>query len=170
LIFAVQILKPIVMDQTQSSTAMHFHPQLERAGGIDVHKKKITVCYYIRGQDHQVKEYGTFTCELEQIRDDLLKHQIKDVIMESTGVYWIALCSILTLAGIQVCVVNPRFVKNMPKEKTDKKDAQWLCKLLVNGLVRNSFVVSEQQRAFRDLCRMRTKYSQHITQAQNRIV
>jgi transposase len=58
----------------------------------------------------------------------------------------------------------------MPKEKTDKKDARWLCKLLVNGLVRNSFVVSEEQRAFRDLCRMRTKYRNHIGQATNRIV
>ena len=40
----------------------------------------------------------------------------------------------------------------------------------MNGLVRNSFVVSEEQRAFRDLCRMRTKYTQHITQSQNRIL
>jgi transposase len=77
---------------------------------------------------------------------------------------------VLTNAGIHVHVVNPKFVKNMPKEKTDKKDAKWLCKLLVNGLVRNSFVVSEEQRAFRDLCRMRTKYSNHITQAHNRIL
>jgi transposase len=90
--------------------------------------------------------------------------------MESTGIYWIALCSLLLAAGIRVTVVNPRFVKNMPKEKTDKKDARWLCKLLVNGLVRNSFIASEDQRAFRVLCRMRSKYSNHITQTRNRIV
>ena len=155
------------MEKTDS---MNIHPQLERACGIDIHKNKVSVCNYISNQKEEVKEYGTFTCELEQIRDDLLAHQIKDVIMESTGVYWIALCSILTAGGLNVRVVNPRFIKNMPKEKTDKKDARWLCKLLVNGLIRNSFVVGEEQRAFRDLCRMRTKYSQHITQAQNRIV
>src|SRR5437660_292225 len=129
---------------------MNIHPQLERACGIDVHKNKVSVCYYISKAKDEVLEYGTFTCELEQVRDDILSNQIKDVIMESTGVYWIALCSILMAAGINVRVVNPKFIKNMPKEKTDKKDARWLCKLLVNGLVRNSFVVSDDQRAFRD--------------------
>lgn len=149
---------------------MNIRPQLERACGIDIHKSKVSVCFYITKQKEEVKDYGTFTCELEQIRDDLVQHQINDIIIESTGIYWIALCSILTTAGMNVRVVNPRFIKNMPKEKTDKKDARWLCKLLVNGLVRNSFVVSEEQRAFRDLCRMRTRYTQHITQSQNRIV
>jgi transposase len=99
-----------------------------------------------------------------------MAHQIKEVIMESTGVYWIALCSLLMGAGMNVKLVNPKFIKNMPKEKTDRKDARWLCKLLVNGLVRNSFVVGEDQRAFRDLCRMRSRYRNHITQSQNRIV
>lgn len=149
---------------------MNIRPQLERAGGIDIHKKKVTVCTYICNIKESVKDYGTYTCNLEQIRDDLLRDQIREVIIESTGIYWITLCSILTLGGIHVTVVNPKFIKNMPKEKTDKKDAKWLCKLLVNGLVRNSFVVSDEQRAFRDLCRMRTRYRNHISQAQNRIV
>ena len=149
---------------------MNISPQLMRAAGLDIHTKKVSVCFFIAAQKHEVKDYETFTCDLHQIRDDLLAQGINDVIMESTGVYWIALCSILTAAGINVRVVNPRFVKNMPKEKTDKKDARWLCKLLVNGLVRNSFIVSEEQRAFRDLCRMRIKYTQHITQSQNRIL
>lgn len=149
---------------------MQIHPQLEKAGGIDVHKNKIVVCFYMRGQPEEVKEYETFTCDLESIRDDFLSRNIRDVIMESTGIYWIALCSLLMQAGVNVCLVNARFVKNMPKEKTDKKDARWLCKLLVNGLVRNSFIVSEDQRAFRDLCRMRTRYAYHITQSKNRIL
>jgi transposase len=158
------------MEQTQTKSAMHFHPQLERACGIDVHKEKLTACFYIIGEHQQVKDYGTYTCDLEKIRDDILQQRIEDVIMESTGIYWIALCNILMSAGIRVCVVNPRFVKNMPKEKTDRKDARWLCKLLVNGLVRNSFIAGDDQRAFRDLCRMRTKYSNHISQTRNRIV
>jgi len=153
-----------------NTTSMNIRPQLERAAGLDIHQNKITVCFYIRDTLEEVRDFGTFTCDLEQIREALQKHQIKDVIMESTGVYWIALCSVLTAAGIKVNVVNPRFVKNMPKEKTDNKDAKWLCKLLVNGLVRNSFVASEEQRAFRDVCRQRTKYSQHITQTTNRLL
>jgi transposase len=153
-----------------TTNSMSIRQQLERAGGIDIHKKKVSVCIYICNIKEAVKDYNTYTCDLEQIRDDLLRDQIKEVIIESTGIYWIALCSVLTLGGIHVTVVNPKFIKNMPKEKTDKKDAKWLCKLLVNGLVRNSFVVSEEQRAFRDLCRMRTRYRNHITQSTNRIV
>ena len=153
-----------------NSKSMSIVQQKERAGGIDIHKNKAVVCFYIADKLEQVKEYETYTCNLEQIRDDLLSHNIREVIIESTGIYWIALCSVLTLGGIHVTVVNPKFIKNMPKEKTDKKDARWLCKLLVNGLVRNSFVASEEQRAFRDLCRMRTRYRNHITQSSNRIV
>ena len=151
-------------------TNMHIQPQLDRAAGIDIHTKQLSVCFYDKQKPQLVKDYNTFTCDLHQLRDDLLFQNIRDVIMESTGVYWIALCTILTAVGINVRIVNPRFVKNMPKEKTDKKDATWLCKLLVNGLVRNSFIVKEEQRAFRDLCRMRIKYTQHITQSQNRIL
>lgn len=151
-------------------TSMFIKPQLTHAAGIDIHKGSFKVCFYILGELEELKEYETYTCDLFTLRDDLLKLGIKDVLMESTGVYWIALCSVLMESGIRVCVANAMFIKNMPKEKTDRKDARWLCKLLVNGQVRNSFVVGEAQRAFRDLCRMRTQYTGHITQAQNRIV
>jgi transposase len=150
---------------------MNIRPQLKRAAGIDIHSKQLSVCFFAADKGiEEVRDYETFTLDLERVRDDLLTHNIRDVIMESTGVYWIALCSILTAAGIRVHIVNPRFVKNMPKEKTDKKDARWLCKLLVNNLIRNSYIATDDQRAFRELCRMRIKYTQHITQSQNRIL
>lgn len=158
------------METNSMNQSMQIKPQLTSGCGIDVHKEKLTVCIYQSGQSETVHDYGTFTEDMEKVRDDLLHHHISEVILESTGIYWIALCSLLLAAGIRVTVVNPRFVKNMPKEKTDKKDARWLCKLLVNGLVRNSFIAGEEQRAFRDLCRMRSQYSNHITQTRNRIV
>ena len=144
--------------------------QKERAAGIDIHKNKAVVCFYIAGTKEVIKDYGTFTEDFEKIGDDLLIININEVIIESTGIYWIAITSLLTKRGFNVTVVNPKFIKNIPKEKTDKQDARWLCKLLVNGLVRGSFVASEEQRAFRDLCRMRSKYRNHITQSMNRIV
>lgn len=152
------------------TNSMNIVQQKERAAGIDIHQNKAVVCFYIANELEQVKEYGAYTCDLEQIRDDLLSFNIREVIIESTGIYWVALDSLLTNAGIHATVVNAKFIKNMPKEKTDKKDARWLCKLLVNGLVRNSFVAAEEQRAFRDLCRMRTRYRNHVTQSINRMV
>ena len=149
---------------------MSIRPQLVRAAGIDIHKDSFKVCFHCEGGPDEVRAYDTFTCDLHQLRDDLLSRGIRDVLMESTGVYWISLCSVLMEAGIEVRVVNGYFIKNMPREKTDRKDARWLCKLLVNGMVRNSFIVSNEQRAFRDLVRNRTRYTNSITQAMNRMV
>lgn len=149
---------------------MDIKPQLERAAGFDIHKETIKACFYVRNEVHEIKEYKTFTSDLLHLRDDMQKYGIEEGIMESTGVYWYALCSILTEAGVKVHVVNAKFVKNMPKEKTDKKDAQWLCKQLVNGQIRDSYVAPEDQREFRDLCRERTKNTQRIDQTLNRIV
>jgi len=148
---------------------MIIKPQLTHAAGLDIHKKKIIVFFYVAGQVQQFREYGTFTEDLEKIRNDLMGFNIQDALMESTGVYWIALSSVLISAGIRVRVVNARAVKALPKEKTDKKDAAFLCKVLVNGTVRHSYIAPDAQRSFRDLCRQRTKYSQSTTQARNRI-
>lgn len=148
---------------------MIIKPQLTHAAGLDIHKKKIIVFFYVAGKVQQFREYNTFTEDLEKIRDDLQSFNIKDVLMESTGVYWIALSSVLLSAGIRVRVVNARSVKALPKEKTDKKDAAFLCKVLVNGTVRHSYIAGDAQRCFRDLCRQRTKYGQSTTQARNRI-
>ena len=153
-----------------NNNLMEIKPQLERAAGFDIHKETIKVCFYVRDKVHEIKVYKTFTNDLLRLRDDTLNYGIKDGIMESTGIYWYALCSILTEAGVKVHVVNAKFVKNMPKEKTDKKDAQWLCKQLVNGQIRDSYVAPEDQREFRNLCRERTKNTQSIDQTLNRIV
>jgi transposase len=48
----------------------------------------------------------------------------------------LSLYAILTEAGIEVIVANPVHIKQMPKRKTDRKDAKWLCILLLHGLVR----------------------------------
>lgn len=148
---------------------MIIQPQLTHAAGLDIHKKKIIAFFYVAGERQEFKEYGTYTEDLERLRNDLLSFRIQDVLMESTGVYWIALSSVLLLAGIRARVVNARAVKSLPKEKTDKKDAAFLCKVLVNSTAKHSFIVDADQRTFRELCRQRTRYGQSITQARNRI-
>jgi transposase len=153
----------------ERNDSMIIKPQLTRAAGLDIHKKKIVVCYYVAGERQEIKEYGTFTEDLEKIPSDMLGYGIRDALMESTGVYWIALASLLLSRGIRVRLVNARAVKALPKEKTDKKDSVWLCRILVNGTVKHSFIVGDEQRTFRELCRQRTKYSQHLTQSRNRI-
>ena len=90
--------------------------------------------------------------------------------MESTGIYWMSLFSILTEAGIHVVVANPVHIKQIPKRKTDRKDARWLCTLLLHGLVRQSFIPCGNQIALRDYCRNRLFYGWQQTKALNRML
>lgn len=146
-------------------------PQLDKACGLDMHKDKIVG--FISGKDgsqQELREFGTFTCELQQIREWLQLNKVEHCIMESTGIYWMSLYAILSDVGINVTVANPLYIKQLPKRKTDRKDARWLCTLLLHGLVRGSFIPDNQQRILRDYCRSRLFYSQQQTKTQNRLL
>jgi transposase len=62
------------------------------------------------------------------MRHWLLECKIRTVAMESTGNYWLTACAVLEDAGIEVCLVNARHVKECPA-KTDACDAAWLQQL-----------------------------------------
>ena len=64
---------------------------------------------------------------------------ITTIAMESTGVYWIPAYELLEERGFEVCLVNPRHLKNVPGRKTDVLDCQWLQQLHSFGLLRGSF-------------------------------
>ena len=55
--------------------------------------------------------------------------------MESTGVYWIPLFGVLEERGLEVMLVDPRRIKNVPGRKTDVRDCQWLQQLHTYGLL-----------------------------------
>jgi transposase len=146
-------------------------PQVEKAAGLDMHKDKI-VCFISdkTGRQQHQEEFGTYTEDLLVIRDKLLEHKVGHCLMESTGVYWISLYSILTEAGIIVTVANAQHIKQIPKRKTDRKDAKWLCTLMLHGLARHSFVPDSTQASLRELCRNRLFYKQGQTKVKNRII
>jgi transposase len=58
----------------------------------------------------------------------------------------------------------------MPKRKTDRKDARWLCTLLLHDLVRASFVPDTEQRIFWDYCRNRLFYVWQHNRIRNRLL
>lgn len=146
-------------------------PQLEKACGLDLHKDKIVGFISDKeGKEQEMKEFGTFTDDLFQIKDWLFANGIGHCLMESTGIYWLGLYNLLTAAGIVVVVSNPQHIRQIPKRKTDRKDARWLCTLLLNGLARHSFVPDAVQQRLRDLCRNRIFYTQSQTKTTNRIV
>lgn len=62
--------------------------------------------------------------------------------------------------NLELLVVNAKHIKNVPRRKTDVKDAEWITDLLRYGLLRGSFIPSQGQRDLRDLTRERTNLVQ----------
>ena len=73
------------------------------------------------------------------MRDWLAGHGVTGVAMESTGVYWCPVYTVLE-SHFDVMLVNARHVKHLPGRKTDVKDCEWLAQLLEHGLLRGSFI------------------------------
>jgi transposase len=146
----------------------------KRCLGLDLHKKQITAHLRVhQGSDVEPlgidQQFGTMPKELERLRDWIVEHQVSDVVMESTGVYWMHLYDLFESVTAPV-VVNAAHVKKVPGRKTDVTDAQWLAELHAHGLLRPSFVPPKDVRELRGLTRYRTKLVATRTATRNRTI
>lgn len=130
------------------------HP---RCTGVDVHKKQVTVNLRVaegRKVRKELREYGTDTASLLEMRDWLESEGVTHVAMEATGTYWKPVWHVLE-DSFELVLANARDVKNVPGRKSDVKDADWISDLLAHGLIRSSFVPPEPIMELRDLTRTR---------------
>ncbi|WP_321373944.1 IS110 family transposase [uncultured Draconibacterium sp.] len=141
---------------------------IERGCGLDVHKD--TVVASIKGKDivERTETFGTFTEELEKLIGFLQNEGVSHIAMESTGVYWKPVYYVLE-EYFEILLVNARHVKNVPGQKTDKKDSEWIAKLLLSGLLKGSFVPRQGIRELRVLHRHRRKLIHQRTAEKNRL-
>jgi transposase len=139
--------------------------------GIDIHKKFVVAVIGTTNDagvtDYQTKEFKTFTDDLVRLRDWLVSSNCREVCMESTGKYWIPIFNVLE-SECRVFVANPKYVRGIRGNKTDKRDALWLCDLHKHGLVRNSFIPPKQIREIRDLMRYSFKLTNNASSEKNR--
>lgn len=146
-----------------------------RCAGLDVHEKSISACIRIVKGRKEVETveatFPTFTEDLEQLRDWLVRNRIQRVAMESTGVYWRPVWNILeqSRAKLDLLLLNPQHVKALPGHKTDRVDAARIAELTQYGLVRASFVPPEEIRELRDLVRRRVHLQQDRSRVSSRI-
>lgn len=141
--------------------------------GIDVHKEKITVTV-VRGKPEQQTETiqfecDTFTEDLMACGAKLLELGVKDVALESTGVYWKPIHNVWAPMGINITVAQAAHVKTVPGRKTDMNDSRWLAELHRYGLIRSSFIPDEIFQNLRLLSRHRTNLVEDISRIKNRI-
>lgn len=88
--------------------------------------------------------------------------------MESTGKYWIPVFNVLEKNNIFVTLSHPQYTKPQKGNKTDRKDAKWICDLYMCGMVQPSFIPPADIRQLRDLVRYRFKLTCMITGEKNR--
>lgn len=132
------------------------------AAGIDVGNESHYVAVPGDRDAEPVREFGCWTAALKQMCQWLVSCGIDTVAMQATGVYWIALCDELEVAGIRVVVANGEHTKNMPGRKSDVQECQWLMKLHTFGLLRDSFRLDQQVLKIRGMWRLRAR---HIEEA-----
>lgn len=147
-----------------------FQQVIQRGCGIDVHRDEVVATIGGEGLKAETRGYKTFSGSLTEMREWLLSKGVTHVAMESTGVYWKPVYKALENASLTVWIVNARHIKYVPGHKTDKKDSAWICKLLLAGLLKPSYIPEREQRELRDLTRYRNKLIQHIASEKNRVV
>lgn len=147
---------------------IEFEQVVSRGCGLDVHKKILVATIRGEGIKETTRSFDAFTASIEELRDWLKENGITHVAMESTGVYWKPVFNILE-EDFDVILVNARHIKNVPGQKTDKKDSKWIAKLLLSGLLKGSFIPPLAIRELRDLTRYRKKTVESISAEKNRL-
>ena len=145
------------------------HPD---CAGIDVGKRKHYVAVDPSRFERPVCSFGSFTRDLEAMASWLEARGVRQVALESTGVYWIPVFEVLDRAGFEVYLVNPKATKQVGGRKSDVLDCQWIRQLMSYGLLRSAFRTPDllcpmrsysRQRA--QLIRDRSRSVQHIQKA-----
>jgi transposase len=139
--------------------------------GIDVHKKFVVATVASTDKSnittYETKNFNTYTADLTRLKQWLASHNCKDVCMESTGKYWIPVFNILE-DSCSITLANPKYIKNIPGNKTDKRDSIWIADLHKHGLVKGSFIPPKNIRELRDLMRYRFKLTNVRSSEKNR--
>ena len=140
--------------------------------GLDVHKTWIYACVGITDSngrtEYKQARFSSFSKGLQELSDWLAKYHCTDVCMESTGKYWIPVFNILEKNNLFVTLSHPKYTKPQKGNKTDRKDAKWICDLYMCDMVKPSFIPPPDIRHLRDLVRYRFKLTCMITSEKNR--
>ncbi|MEY8357372.1 IS110 family transposase [Lachnospiraceae bacterium 54-53] len=139
--------------------------------GLDVHKTWIYACIGItdangRTEYHQAR-FSSFSKGLMELADWLAGFSCTEVCMESSGKYRIPVFNILE-KSCWVTLAHPKYTKPQKGNKTDRKDAKWICDLFMCDMVKPSFIPSPEIRHLRDLMRYRFKLTNMLAGEKNR--
>jgi hypothetical protein len=119
-----------------------FEIVFRHAAGIDIGNESHYVAVPAERDEQPIREFGSWTADLERMAQWLKACGIESVVMQSTGVYWMAVYEVLQSHGFQVNLVDARGTKNLPGRKSDVQECQWLLRLHTYGLLRSCFLMN----------------------------
>ena len=130
--------------------------------GLDVHKDSVFVCIINENGVVFQEKYGVLTPELEQMLAKMMEYHVEEVCMESTSIYWMPVWRVLE-NYVNLKLVNPYFIKQLPGKKSDVKDAEWIATCLLKDLIKGSYVPD-------DLIQQLRQYDRRISDLNSEIV
>lgn len=140
---------------------------VRRCAGLDIHNETIVAAVRAISDDGDIElvtvTFGTTASDILQLSDWLLSFQVTLVGMESTGVLWKPIYTLLE-SDFECWLLNAQHLKNVPGRKTDVADAAWIAQLIAHGLVRPSFVPPKPIRELREV----TRYRKTVIQERSR--
>jgi len=145
--------------QADLETLPLLYPNL---AGIDVGARTHYVSVPADRADPPVRTFGCTTPDLAALAAWLKQCGITHAVLESTGVYWIPVATVLEAEGLAVALVDAREAHRLSARKTDVHDCQWIRQLYACGLLGNAFrpapallparALWRQRRELVDLC------------------
>ena len=139
--------------------------------GLDVHKTWIYACIGITDAngrtEYKQARFSSFPKGLQELAEWLAKYSCEEVCMESAGKYWIPVFNVLE-KNCWVVLAHPKYTKPRKGNKTDRKDAKWICDLFMCDMIKPSFIPPPDIRQLRDLMRYRAKLTNMISGEKNR--
>ncbi len=139
--------------------------------GLDVHKSWIYACIGITDSngrtEYKEARFSSFSKGLRDLVEWLDQYSCIEVCMESAGKYWIPVFNILEKSRL-VTLAHPKYTKPQKGNKTDRKDAKWICDLFMCDMIKPSFIPPADIRQLRDLMRYRSKLTNMLTGEKNR--
>lgn len=140
-----------------------------KVAGIDIGNTAHYVTVSPSLLEENVRKFGTFSRDLEELAEWLLGLGVASVAMESTGIYWQNLYDVLESKGFELLLVNARYPKQVSGRKTDVSDSAWIQQLHSYGLLPGSFIPSESTRELRHYVRQRNSLVKQKGQALQRM-
>ena len=106
----------------------------------------------------KVENFPTHTRGLKNCIAYMLKHDIKSVAVEATGVYWLNFFDLCHEYNVDAWLINPKYTKTRAGKKTDVKDAIWIQRLHSADFLEKSYMPNKDIRTLREYVRTRENY------------